>query len=116
MKTTKQILLDAADHIERVGLYKGRFYEDSENRQGSRCCVLGALRVCTPHFYADGGAGAYFAYTNAADAVMRRLSGQFLPSWRRYSGCFLSLWNDAPDRTQDEVVATLRACANELGS
>jgi hypothetical protein len=47
MKTVKEILVDARNHLARVGLHHGDFFEQrsAETCREGRCCALGAIRV-----------------------------------------------------------------------
>jgi hypothetical protein len=89
--TGPEVLLAAADHIERHGLAKGVFADDD-----GRCCTRGAILVVT-----DGtGSGP------ACDALGRSLG---LKDHDLLND--IARWNDAPERTAPEVVAALRAAA-----
>ncbi len=97
-KTVADILTAAADLIEPEGAWlQGAYTEDL------RCfCTLGALA----HVSCKGAtvvgslapAKTLAAYLNAEDSSADRV---------------ITRWNDAPERTQAEVVATLRAAAKK---
>jgi hypothetical protein len=94
-KSLKQIYLDAANHIERVGWHQGDMYkrEPGLDQDASTlpCCVLGALTVvCT------GPANTY--------PLRVYLGG-------KYSAVS---FNDTPGRTVEEVTAALRGAAATL--
>ena len=92
----------AADYIERTGLNKGHASElwltDTSRgavAKGAKCCTLGALWA--------------FDYE---DYDFDRLVSPL----EEFIGSSVAAWNDAPERTADEVVATLRAFADTLDS
>jgi len=100
------VLDRAADRIERDGWWQGAYYDGRiasrpvsiELREHPRpCCVMGAL---------------------IAEAPTRRVT---LAEWalKRFlkMPVTLAAWNDAPERSQAEVVAALRgAAAQERGA
>lgn len=104
-----RILLRAADLLEKHGLAK-HCQRDSEGRM----CMAGAIIVAaggTPEtFYSWTGDALGSCYPSRAawEAAMRVIKG--LP------GCTYgpANWNNAPERTKDEVVAKLRAVALSL--
>jgi hypothetical protein len=99
MKTVSQILNEAADLLEQPGAWtQGK---DARNELGAgtysadlrACsfCILGAIRRV-------GGTG--HDRWKAVGALCRSLGIENIAEW-----------NDAPERTQEEVVAALRASA-----
>jgi hypothetical protein len=84
--TPSQVLRKAAEVIEEFGWIQGEYGGADEGY-----CVDGAIQ-CAAH-------GAY-------DRFLARslLCGYLRASW-------LPLWNDAPERTKDQVIAALRAAA-----
>lgn len=82
-----QLLLDAAELIDRHGHAKGAHVDDC-----GRMCVLGALGFRLYKFPS--------AEMTSAVARMENFISQTIPHW-----------NDDPGRTKEEVVATLRAVA-----
>lgn len=83
-----KLLLDTADYLEGHGWCQGAA-QDSKGRM----CVLGAMSSV---FVGP-------AYENYSEGVARVL---------KQTGAFeIAGWNDAPGRTQDEVVSMLRAAA-----
>lgn len=107
-KDVKDILLAAADLLEKPGGWtKGACARDSdrnsvpiESRDTVCFCTLGALSHLTL-----GGAG------DAADDLFARTAERL----RSYLGREITRWNDAPTRTQTEVVRTLRGAAQVEG-
>lgn len=89
--TDTEVLLAAADLIERNGLHKGDYWPDRPGpyMPGKPCCALGAIRVFVPR--------AHCAQRRAVSAMLAGVVGN------------VSQWSD--DHTQAEVVATLRAVA-----
>jgi hypothetical protein len=90
---TSEVLYGAADHIAVFGHHKGSGAEDSGlPLTQSAVCTLGALTVVEIN---NEGA----PYIAARDALRTHLGGNIVA------------WNDAPERTAAEVIATLRAAA-----
>lgn len=95
--TPQDVLRQAADLIERTGWCRRAFARDKRRRvvgfyskDACRFCVRGAI-------YRVGGAG---------------LNGDIERLLKRHIGTrHISDWNDAPGRTKDEVIATLRRAA-----
>jgi hypothetical protein len=101
----------AADYIERAGLYQGMYWDEeavdftdtvsvSEGarlavEKGVRCCALGALHGHGIPTHGD-------AYEVVQDFFLERHHGA------------VQSFNDTPGRTEDEVVAELRALADQL--
>ncbi len=111
-KTVKQILSEAADHIERVGFHQGSHFkygdEDIETPfENLPCCIR----------------GAFIAVVGWADFMLRRdarlavadylgLDGEPEPfdDWAEP----VAIWNDTPGRTKEEVIAALRGAAASI--
>jgi hypothetical protein len=111
-KTAAEVLAEAADIIERDGWTQHHFHTPDGCH-----CALGAIGLASgehlnirvaddgivdwdlPRYGDPGYDAACHAYTVARDALSARV-GIHVPSW-----------NDADGRTQDEVVAELRAAA-----
>lgn len=85
--TPAKALRDAADYLEKNGWCQGR----NETKDGRVCLVEALARVADPKTHL----AAY----------------DFLST--RYGGVALSRWNDAPGRTQAEVIAALREAGRE---
>lgn len=99
-----EILDKAADLIEANGHWKGeatpghRSVTDEARRAilaGAPCCTVGALYAAADEDAARE-TGPYLAFRDWLDC--RGLGG-------------MVLWNDAPERTQQEVVTALRKAA-----
>lgn len=108
-------LLDrAATHIERYGHHKGAYYpRNTEVPFTAPRCANGAL-------WLGAGIDPYRSRAKATPEIVqaRRVlwtylaanglaSGHEIPSW------FITGWNDAHERTADEVVAALREAARK---
>ena len=88
----------AADYIERVGLYKGYYFDTVAHpglwvheavEQNIPCCTLGAL------------------IAQDVDWSVEHMIHELV-------GGSIGPWNDAPERTKEEVVQTLRTFADSL--
>lgn len=96
-------LLDAADYIEQNGHAKRSYYEHvvGGGDVPPRACVVGALKL--------------FASNDVYDQAVKRLSehisdGLSLTSHKRLS---IYIWNDARERTANEVISAMRSAAIE---
>jgi hypothetical protein len=96
MSTVADVLDRAADVIVERGHHKGSY----EGWDGT-VCAGGALRVAITGkpFTRFTGAGEAVTYMSARDRLCDLL------------GSPIARWNDAPDRTADEVIAALREAA-----
>jgi hypothetical protein len=102
---TADILDEAANVIERNGHHKGDYYTDEGGRAPAACpvCTYGAIHVAAfgepvptlDTIDADG---------DAATEAIRSLR-------RHLNTTALGAWNDAPDRTAEQVITTLRSAA-----
>lgn len=84
----RQVLLEAADLIEEKGWCQGMY----NNRSGAMC-MMGAI--------INAGRRHEHRYTSRAHLRLIEAVGGVAPV----------LWNDAPERTQEEVVSALRKAA-----
>lgn len=104
------VLDKAAAHIDAVGWYQGRLYDDAQADAGTpldqcRVCLLGAMYAALQDGVPRAGLIATRELTLAIaveDALEDHLDGPVIT------------WNDDPNRTKDEVTAALRATATEL--
>jgi hypothetical protein len=101
--SSAQVLMHAADLIEQHGHRKGEFRD-----MHGRYCAYGALRDAAG-IVADGAVsnldyngGKWLAFRSARHALEHHLSRESGGTWS------ISRWNDAPERTTDEVIAALR--------
>jgi membrane-bound lytic murein transglycosylase B len=94
------VLRAAADQIETYGWEQGQSYGEMASRHTplEKCsaCALGAI--------------AANATTGAPRWEAQRVLGSLLPGRRTILG-----WNDDPDQTAENVIATLRAAADAAG-
>lgn len=90
--TTREVLLAAADEIERDGWCQGR----AHSRDG-RHCALGAL---------GGAAPDQMAFDSAKHVLSRWLDVSL------FGG--IQHWNDQGERTATDVIAALRAAADSV--
>lgn len=101
-KSDVQILEDAATIIERNGWHQGDlaawggdWFE--QIKAGSPCCIVGAVHVAGDSEY---------------DRYMWELATSAITEKGFYSTA--PGWNDAPERTKEEVIAALRNAAARL--
>lgn len=99
--TVPEVLARAADIIQQRGWHQGWFIDRDT---GAVCCV-GAIRIAggltaTPIY--DRDAAAHDLVLNARSRMFGHLKRS------------VSVWNDEPGRTQAEVVAALRAAAEQV--
>lgn len=98
-------LLAAARHIQQYGHIKGKY-----GALGKPCCMVGALQVAVfgQTLDEDGAVPTVLSrrYDVARDALF-----QEIPEGRRMPD-----WNDAPERTEAEVVAKFNKAAERVVS
>ncbi len=87
--TAAEVARKAADLLERDGWCQGRLVGNKGDH-----CILGALDAVDP----------------SEDARFLKATSDFI---LRVKGA-VTLWNDAPERTANEVIALLRQVATEL--
>jgi hypothetical protein len=106
-KTAAEILTEAADLIERHGHCKGAFVSPD-----GRFCAGGAMRVAAGVMDRSGRTvdvdlDAKWAALDVAAHAFRSHLGRVVAAVDTIT------WNDAPGRTQDQVVAALREAAGK---
>lgn len=105
--STATVLRGAADVIRRNGWHQDSYYDSGyPDLPKNECpvCARGAINIA-----ANGLPDLTSDVTDAADDAMHQylgIDGQFPHS--------LADWNDAPERTADEVIAALEAAADRL--
>lgn len=108
---TKRRIVEAAIEKLKTGWTQGEMAEDragrpvgSTSHEACRWCLLGALRAA--------GAPADDSIFSALHRALRRRCAKESPS----GGVALSLvaWNDAPERTRDDVISLLKEVAEDL--
>lgn len=104
----RELLLCAADHIERVGLYRGWFWPQGRQPVKDRpCCALGALRVCADPEAMDGGLPQSIMNSPVVMAAVEVLKAHLnIDS--------VSDWNDKRVADAAEVAAAMRAAADKV--
>ena len=98
-QTPQAILNAAADLIERTGWTQGHYAHDKD---GHPCQPRSSSAVC---FCALGALEAQRLNDEQMGSAHEELA------WR--VGASVSLWNDHPDRTKEEVIAALRGVSND---
>jgi hypothetical protein len=83
----KRLCLDAATYIENHGWHQGSYFDRQE-----RACIFGAFAVL-----ADKHPLKYGGVPKKAEVELEALLGMAV-----------SVWNDQPGRTMEEVVGMLR--------
>jgi hypothetical protein len=92
LKPWQQLLLDAAALIDKVGWCQGT----AVNHQG-QLCAAGAMYYSNKVVYLHGDLSVY---NEARNHFLDTIKDHNVPTW-----------NDAPGRTQEEVVAAMRKAA-----
>ena len=93
MKTTSQICRDAAQLIRKRGHAKGE-----RKTNDGRLCLIGSL---------------YEALGEQEEIPPLFTWPPYLAVRQVLANRWVSLWNDAPERTPDEVIAALEAAADK---
>lgn len=99
----RKALFDAADLVRVRGLAKGM-----QQAPDGSVCLHGALSIAisrTP--YADGS-----TYCDASLAVVAVLRRRGVPYYQPTHITGAAVWNNAPERTAEEVIEVLEAAAN----
>lgn len=120
-----KVLRDAADVIERNGWTQDQLYDveaEAAGKDPKDCpvCLMGAINVAsfgdpswrgTPADFNEGAMKrlADWAALAAVDHLNDLYAGTAMEP-------VLSDWNDAPNRTQDQVTAFLRAAADKAAA
>lgn len=103
MNQAADCLEAAADYLRRNGLAKGVFFNSEGDQRPA--CTVGAIRYI-------GLEGKAANYDDAVVAVAT-LSRKIAPNDPRIAGPIYE-WNDAPERTVEEVVDMLLDTAKDL--
>ncbi|OII61170.1 hypothetical protein BJP40_06485 [Streptomyces sp. CC53] len=98
----RNILREAARIIERDGWHQGDFFRDDPKT--GPVCALGALRRAIASS-ASGEAVSGKLYCEAAGLVEKAAS-EVIPR------VVLPAWNDAPERTAEDVILALKRAAD----
>lgn len=93
-----KLLRDGADHMEKHGHTKGQLQDDN----GS-VCFLGAL------YAARGRMNVIDGVSDVTDIVQSVMN---IPFHRNGSVYAMVAWNNAPERTGEEVIAAMRLAAD----
>ena len=103
MKSAKEILLDAANVIER-GWYQGDFAGYHDDNDKTLChCALGTISV------AEGRGGYGDPITIEGRKAERRLEAYIERSaWPMVQFLTIPEWNDQPSQTASNVANTMR--------
>jgi len=97
---TKEILLKAATWLEENKWCQGRYSEGDFGKPTS-CCLIGAVNMVS-------SGDAWFANRYTETALYYLLKFLELPRAYRYG---LHTWNDASERTKEEVITLLKEAA-----
>lgn len=101
--TARQILNAAARRIEQYGWVRGCFIYDK------KCCAVGAMNLIT-----TGAAVLLPGEKSPNRSALRAAHDAVLQEISPYDSIFN--WNDAPDQTKTNVIATLRRAARRMKS
>src|SRR5437016_6048334 len=99
--TPSEVLCKAADIIEEQGFHKGDLSQYNRPQNWGAACVVGAINtvISGNPFFAGITFGTYKSRLCAATYELLR---------DYISTPLIDEWNDAPERTKEEVIATLR--------
>lgn len=102
--TTADVLDAAADYLRSFGHFKGDFCDRTMLSNKPPCCILGALSCVKT----GEPIPSNIIHSNEYKAIVGHL-GLDPDEWTS-----LSVWNDRPERTADEVIDALMSCAADL--
>lgn len=116
LRPPAELLRSAADYLERHGWTQGNHYGNPNGTGRPPACALGALIYEAAIFRR---ADHYPEIRAAGEALRAYLTGRLIDNgdyWRASEALAneITTWNDHPTRTGREVIATLRAAANQL--
>ena len=100
---SSNILEDAADYIEQHGWCQQDYFNANGN-----VCTQGAIMAVRTRYEADNI--NIYSTSNDIDTITEAFL-EALDQVSLFVGDAVSLWNDDPDRTKEEVVKTLRKVA-----
>lgn len=104
----KAVLEGAAGYVERYGLHKG-WLRQTDGRgnyiEDGPVCANGAIGLAVTGDIIQVGSLAF----EAADVLAAHLGLEGGDGWRA-----VAIWNDAPERTAEDVITALRAAAGEV--
>lgn len=106
MKPVSQVLEEAADLLAKPGAWTQG--ESARDRRGRPAATLGEGAVC---FCAIGAINRVTQNTYWLKDTPQAFFDDFVEAPERGDLCKAAAWNDAPGRTQPEVVAKLREAA-----
>jgi hypothetical protein len=108
--TLSELLNTAAEFVE-AGWTQGVY------RNGNRFCCVGAIFTAAKIAGDEEGITDIFDLARMTreteEAALKVVARTIKPRAKDYRGNIV-LWNDEPERTQDEVVALLRSCAEKV--
>ena len=114
---TSELLRNAGKAIETLGFHKGDYVGVGKDDEPCGLCALGAVRVSvngwTPEAPAEFdvfGAAVYggLEASGRAEIYLENALREILPDGTTY---YIPWWNDAEERTQDEVLALFELAA-----
>jgi hypothetical protein len=115
--TPAETLRDAALYLERRGWYRSEFFDFEADPAFPPACAVGAARVA---LFGEPLAGLTRVQDQALNAVLVVLADYLTDPRDDDDLAYLYSptnrigdWNDAYGRTADEVIATLRAAADD---
>jgi hypothetical protein len=104
------VLTSAAEVLRVNGLHKTAYWPHKFPllnvppwKPGTPCCVIGAIAVALDPDDPDNG-------LSLTDPYSLHL-GQYIAASGIRPDCLVTLWNDAPERTKEEVIEVLLAAA-----
>jgi|JI10StandDraft_1071094.scaffolds.fasta_scaffold69765_2 hypothetical protein len=103
-KAAIAVLQEAADHIERVGFFKGNYIDVSSGKplEDCPCCILGAFRVpCL-------NAGKSMIDQSILQSPERRGARAAVT---HFLGRPIAEWNDLPEQNKGTAIQALRQTA-----
>jgi hypothetical protein len=113
-KIAAKVLLDAAAYLEKWGWVKGylggKYGNPTVAYNDGPACAMGAIHSVTSMALPwETPIEIYDAACDASDLAREALS-EVIPTK------VIPEWNDAPERTQEEVINTMRATAEKLNA
>lgn len=117
-KTPQDVLREAAEILQRDGWHQGSFYKeplsggvnaDLEASREAPVCSLGAINRAVYGYAYDGKSHVGYQALDAAKSNLTYWAEKLLMA--QIDGHPVPHWNDAPERTVEDVILTFKRAA-----
>lgn len=112
-----QVLRDAADAIEKHGLIKGALHSPLNDRMCARGAVMFVRsgQASPGALFCDSPVSPWELFGDSQEEALMMEVASFLGLQKEFNwGSTVASWNNATERSQEEVVAAFRGTADVL--